>query len=211
MKMVSNLPAVRQLIEHEKQKNIDLSVKARTECIGQLKTLRVKERALEQKRETAMAEVMKVAEDLHRVKLALGLADQAVIAANRERQNVENALSNTHGECYVTKCLYHLGDLLNKCREQIESTNHQRYINVVAGDYVVARRDNPAFGSLFAERQAKLNAVERCIVEAQKLVECDLAPSALMERCADLLLVAGYNKPSTIEGNAETSQPIVIA
>ena len=200
LKMVSNLPAVKQLIEQERKNDKDESTKARAECIGRLKTLRIKERDAATKFDAAKEQFEVAESKLLRLKEGLHIAGRATTDANRERNNAEQELMAKHGEGYVIKGLGLLAQLREKVLCEIEDKEHLRYINWVVNSMVVSRRENPEYESMVSASRERLAEVEKHYADALKLIECDMDPSDIQERIDALLIAAGCKpKSQTIE------------
>lgn len=193
MKMVSGIPAIKQLIEEEQRKKLDASRAARVACIRQLKLLRAKEIESAQKLESAMAEFKAAEAKLQRLKDAWALAGRTAVEASAQRQNVERVLSDTHGESHVGRCLFILDQMRNRVQQRIDNAEHGRYIDTTLDDgRIISRRPNPAFEHVMAMRKGEFDAAAGAYAEALKLVESDLAPSEVEERVCTLLRTAGY-------------------
>lgn len=193
LQMVSSLPAIQQLVAAEHQQKLDSTRQARAKCIASLKTLRADESAASAKREKAAADLKDAEAKLLKHRDALIAADRVAANAARLRQNQEQSLIHEHGEASITNGLRMLDRLRKDQQGRIDAMQHTRYTDIVAGDYVVGKRQNPAFEAALAVRTGELELIEKAYAAALELVERDdLAPSQISDKMDELLLNAGY-------------------
>ncbi|MBP9060621.1 MAG: hypothetical protein KBF98_09950 [Rhodoferax sp.] len=199
MQMVTSLPAIKQLVAAEQKQNLETSQQARAKCISRLKALRTNEADMAHKREKAAADLKDAESKLVKFRSALVASDLAAANAARLRQTEEQSLIHEHGEASVSNGLRLLDQLRKEQQRRIDGMQHSRHIDILAGDYVVGRRPNPAFEPAFLARKEELEKIEKAYAEALKLVERDdLAPSQISATMDALLQSAGYRPAVTV-------------
>jgi hypothetical protein len=193
LRKISMLPAVQQMVIEKSQQDEVTCHNDRLSCLSALEAQRQKEALAQQAVDDAVEALRKEEAKLEKFRNACGVANSTLWSISATRQALDCELSQIHGERHLQRALHILHLLIEDCKKAISNATGGLDNKIYEdGKFAGFRKVNPELKKFIQKKTAELGKLEGIYTAATALIESEISPSSLEQKCTEFLASASY-------------------